>query len=412
MSYFKLLVFALLSVLFFNAYAQPPSRARAIEMIIAGDNSLQMLDLERALDFYNQAIGLDPTYADAYMKRSNAYAISGRNTEAQADYNKALELNPYINYIYDKRGKIQVLIADFMGTLIDVENAGTVKPEIGDMMQQLILVDLRKSYPQPLTTIDSLVSENKATAELLAVRALAQWENGELNNALASAEDAIALNPKNAFAHNIYGLLLLENGDLNKALQTFDKAIELDTKFGYAYINRGRTYSLLGNMESALQDFNNAILFDSTNALSHYARGIYYKELGNADAAITDYTSAINLQPNFSDAYFSRGFAEKMKGVYTDALIDYDRAIELNPYSALYFNNRGIVKTIAGKNFEAEKDYRMAISLQPDYAAAYHNLGMTLIMNHSRDEGCRNIQTSISKGLTIDKDLFRYFCAQ
>lgn len=413
MSYAKLFTLALFSILLITtAFAQPPSRGRAIEMIIAGDNSLQMLDLERAIEFYSSAISLDPSYADAYMKRSNAFAISGRNTEAQADYNKALELNPYINYIYDKRGKIQVLIADFMGTLIDVDKANTIKPEIGDMMQSLILADMRKAYPQKLSTIDSLVSEQQATVELLTIRALALWENGDLSGAVRTAEEAIAMGPSDAFTKNVFGLLLIQTGNYEGALIAFNDAIKLNDKYAEAFLNRGRTFSLLSNKVQALQDFNKALQLDTANAMAYYARGIYFKELGNADAAIADYTALINLRPNFADAYFSRGFAEKMKGIYTDALIDYDRAIELNPNSALYYNNRGIVKTIAGRNFEAEKDYKMAISLQPDYAAAYHNLGMTLIMNHSRDEGCSNIETSINKGLVIDKEIYRYFCAQ
>ncbi len=402
----------LLLLLFTTTHAQVASRGQATEMIIAGDNSLQMLDIEKAIEFYTSAISLDPGFADAYLKRSNAFAIAGRNTEARIDYEKALAINPYINYVYDKRAKIQVLIADFMGKLIDLDKAATMEPETGDMMQLFILQDLRAAYPENIFTIDSLIDAGQVTPKLMTIKALALWSVDEVNTAQQLLEDLLAKNANDAFAQNVYGLLLIETGTYTKALTAFNKAIGLDSKYAYAYLNRGRVHDLLADKTKALKDLNTAILLDTTNALAFYARGMFYKGLGNADAAIQDYTSVIKLRPNFADAYFSRGFAEKMKGVFTDALIDYDRAIELNPNDAVYFNNRGIVKVIAGKNFDAEKDFKRAISLQPDYAAAYHNLGMTQIMNHSRNEGCDNIETSINKGLITDKDIYRYFCAQ
>jgi len=299
-----------------------------------------------------------------------------------------------------------------MGKLIDLDKAATMEPETGDMMQQFILQDLRATYPETILTIDSLIDAGQGTPKLLTIKALALWSVDEVNTAQLLLEDVLAQNANNTFAQNIYGLLLIETGAYPKALAAFNKAISLDGKYAYAYLNRGRVHDLLADKTNALKDLNTAILLDSTNALAFYARGMFYKGLGNADAAIQDYTSVIKLRPNFADAYFSRGFAEKMKGIFTDALLDYDRAIELNPNDAVYFNNRGIVRVIAGKNFEAEKDFKRAISLQPDYAAAYHNLGMTQIMNHSRNEGCSNIETSINKGLTTDKDIYRYFCAQ
>jgi tetratricopeptide (TPR) repeat protein len=407
---FATLLFILL--LFTTTQAQVASRGQATEMIIAGDNSLQMLDIEKAIEFYTSAISLDPGFADAYLKRSNAFAIAGRNTEARIDYDKALAINPYINYVYDKRAKIQVLIADFMGKLIDLDKAATMEPETGDMMQQFILQDLRAAYPENILTIDSLIDAGQVTPKLMTIKALALWSVDEVNTAQQVLEDLLAKNANDAFAQNVYGLLLIETGTYTKALTAFNKAIGLDSKYAYAYLNRGRVHDLLADKTKALKDLNTAILLDTTNALAFYARGMFYKGLGNADAAIQDYTSVIKLRPNFADAYFSRGFAEKMKGVFTDALIDYDRAIELNPNDAVYFNNRGIVKVIAGKNFDAEKDFKRAISLQPDYAAAYHNLGMTQIKNHSRNEGCDNIETSINKGLITDKDIYRYFCVQ
>lgn len=412
MSYVKLFTLTLFSTLFINAYAQPPSRGRAIEMLIAGDNSLQMLDLEKAIDFYNQAIGIDPSFADAYMKRSNAYAIAGRNTEAQVDYNKALELNPYIDYLYDSRAKIKVMIADFKGSFIDIDKTALVQPQETNMVQKMVQAQMRNQYPGSIAQWDSLISSDQTKANYYLNRALALWESDEPNSAMMDIADAIKLDPNSATAYNVLGLLHIELGNYDDAIEAFTKALELNGKYTQAYFNRGRAYNLAEDNEPALADLNIAIKQDTSYTLAYFSRAMVYKSMGNTGAAISDYSKVIEQQPTLADAYFSRGFSRKKMGDYTGARRDYDQVLVLTPNEASAYNNRGVLKVIADDLFGAEKDFRMAISLMPDYAVAYHNLGMCLIMNHSRNEGCSQLQTSLNKGIATDKNIFRYFCAQ
>jgi Flp pilus assembly protein TadD len=135
-----------------------------------------------------------------------------------------------------------------------------------------------------------------------------------------------------------------------------------------------------------------------------------YKGLGDTKAAIADYDKVIAIYPEFADAYFSRGFAKKMLGDFGGAIRDYDRAILLNPNDPSQFNNRGILRVLADDFAGAARDFRAAISLQPEYAIVYHNFGMSLIMNHSRSEGCDYLQTSIDQGFESGRDQHKYFC--
>lgn len=396
----------------FAAMAQPPSRGRATEMIIAGDNSLQMLDIEKALDFYSSAISLDPGFADAYMKRANAYAIAGRNVEAQMDYNMALQINPYIDYLYDRRAKVKILVADFKGSLVDIDKASLLRPTGGDLMQGYVLAYLRGIFPTNINTLDSLINVDTLNSQNLAIRALARWETDDLNGAIVDAEDALQRNPTNAMALNIMGLLQLENGNYATALESFNAALSIDENFAIAYLNRGRTHLLLENHTDAILDMDKAISLDSNFTLAYLSRAMLHKGLGNAPEAITDYDKVIKLEPNLAEAFASRGFAKKMLTDYAGALRDYDRAIVLDPTDASAFNNRGILRVLADDFAGAAKDFRAAINLEPDYAVAYHNLGMSLIMNYSRTEGCEYLQTSISKGFGLANEEYKYFCTQ
>jgi len=52
------------------------------------------VDYDRALTDFGEAIRLNPSYARAYLARSWVYAKKGADTQAKADRQKALELDP------------------------------------------------------------------------------------------------------------------------------------------------------------------------------------------------------------------------------------------------------------------------------------------------------------------------------
>ena len=74
-----------------------------------------------AIADYNQAIQLNPKYAEAYNNRGNVYYNQGKYDLAIADYNESIRLNnpklwlPYNNrgIVYDDQGKYDLAIADY-----------------------------------------------------------------------------------------------------------------------------------------------------------------------------------------------------------------------------------------------------------------------------------------------------------
>ncbi|MBK6830005.1 MAG: tetratricopeptide repeat protein [Flavobacteriales bacterium] len=124
----RILLTALLALAVTAVHAQTNNRLDAVQLIQLGDAQLRFGNSELALQHYTNAIQKDIAFADAYMKRAMLLSRLGQNTQALADMDRALELNPYSEYIFDRRAKVKFLLNDIKGAEDDLARAVALKP--------------------------------------------------------------------------------------------------------------------------------------------------------------------------------------------------------------------------------------------------------------------------------------------
>ena len=82
-----------------------------------------------AVNDYTRAIRLNPSYADAYIKRGMlCYKILKRYEEALSDFDRAVELNPECAAAYLHRGVVKCHLLKFPEALIDFDRAIELDP--------------------------------------------------------------------------------------------------------------------------------------------------------------------------------------------------------------------------------------------------------------------------------------------
>src|SRR5438309_715191 len=214
---------------------QPTQNTEAYQLYLRGRyfwNKRTGPDLQKAIDYFKQAIDKDPNYALAYVGLGDAYILlSGFGAArpqdsfplAEAAAKKALEIDDNLAEAHTTLGfSLCVHHFDFAGSIREFDRAIALNP-------------------------------NYATAHhwfgdgpLLAV--------GQFDRAIAEGKRALELDPLSVIITADLGADYLVARRYDEAIEQFHKAIDLDPRFYYAHWNLAEALELKGNLHGALAE--------------------------------------------------------------------------------------------------------------------------------------------------------------
>lgn len=120
-------------------------------------------------------------------------------------------------------------------------------------------------------------------------------QEGNLEQALALAEQAIAEEPREALFYGLRGDVRLARENYQKALADYNQAIQRNDRFFYFYNQRGLVKKALGKLDSARQDLQQSLALLPT-ATANKALGDLALARGERQNAIAYYQKAANAQ--------------------------------------------------------------------------------------------------------------------
>ena len=253
------------------------------------------------------------------------------------------------------------------------------EPQHFDSLHLLGVIALQNQNPFAAVRLIGLAIEHAPTvAEFhsnlgLALKDLAQWDD-----ALASLDQSIRLNPGSAQAHFNRGIILqaLEKPEL--AVACFEKASTFQPDYAEAHFHLGLTLQQLQRPDLALESYDRALAYQPRDARTHYNKGVAQQALGKFAASVHSYDQAIDCEPGYAEAYFNRGVALHQLRDLDAAVASYARVLQLQPGHAEAYSNLGVAQQDLGQLEMAVASYRSAVAIKPDYAAAHYNLGLAL----------------------------------
>jgi tetratricopeptide (TPR) repeat protein len=205
--------------------------------------------LDRALEYFQEAVQIDPQYALGYAGLADAYFILGDN-----------------------------------GFLSPQETSPKAKAAV------------RKA----LELDDSLAEAHATQASLL------QFSDWDWNGAAREFNRALELNPGYATAHHWHSQLLSSLGRHQEAIAEIKKARTLDPLSPRINANVGAALSFAGHKDEAIQELQKALAFGPDHAITHRYLSSAYSEKGMHEKAIAEAQKAIQDGDSLGDLNFAR----------------------------------------------------------------------------------------------------------
>ena len=259
--------------------------------------------------------------------------------------------------------------------------------------------------------------------------AFAQNQAGRVEDAIASYEQAIRLDPGNAETENGVGDFLVTSEKLAQAIPHYRRALEIDpTLFGTRRnlgialyktgrpeeavaqyrlalakkpddsemeANLGKALSDLGRQSESIAHLKRALEIDSHNAEAENSLGLALAGSGRREEGIAHLQNALKLNPEFAEARNNLGFALAGAGRPDEAIFQFEQALRLKPAFNQAHNNLGFALASTGRRKEAIAQFEEALKVEPSDPKAQFNLAVLLEMDNRIQEAVAHLKEAV-----------------
>ena len=225
-------------------------------------NKITEPGMKEAIAYFQQAINLDPGYAEAYASLGSCYGILGNLTAIPPD-----ESFP--------RNKAAALKA------LELDDA------VSEAHAQLGYASVFYDHDWPRAEIEFRRALELNPSNANAHRGLAQYfvSNARFDDSLVEIEQARKLDPLSLGINSDQGWFLHFARRPDEAIAQLRKTLELDPSFGVAHFTLGNAYELKGEFDQAISEYQTAIALSGNLSGRIGSLGHAYALAGKKDDA-------------------------------------------------------------------------------------------------------------------------------
>jgi TolB-like protein/Tfp pilus assembly protein PilF len=241
---------------------RPTENGEAYKLYLRGRfywNKRSAGSVNKAMDYFQQAIDRDPNYALAYAGLADCYYVTFFNNftisqaesaaKARAAATKALELDPALAEAHASMGKvIELFDWDFAGAEREFRRALVINPGYATGLQWYAeLLENLGRYDESLAMIRRAQEADPFSLIINAVHGQILSRSGRTNEALAQFQKTLDLERNFSLGHFLFGLALVRDGKNEEAVKELEQAVQSSPEspvyrsmLAYGYAQTGR----------------------------------------------------------------------------------------------------------------------------------------------------------------------------
>ncbi|MEX0707579.1 MAG: tetratricopeptide repeat protein [Woeseia sp.] len=334
--------------------------------------------LADAIDYFDQALDLDPGFAPAHagMCRGyvQSYTVGGDPSfidAAEASCSSALTSNPNLYMVYTA---------------------------LGDLYRQTSrIAQAENAYLHALGKNDQDVDALLGLARVLV-------RQNRIDEAEDRLKQAIHMQPGNWTSINALGSFYFATGDYDQAADSFRKVVYLDPANWQAHGNLGSALAMAGRFDDAAAALQNSIdISPQQTTLSNLGAIFYY--MGDFTEAVRIHRQALDLDPNSNIVWLNLADALYFAGDEGAAQEAFARAAELSE-SRLAVNSGDVeslhalawAQMMAGNGKQARELVDRTLSISPNDPFVYYYDALVRVRSGDLPGAFGSIEKAIAAG--------------
>lgn len=256
-----------------------------------------------AVEAFEQAVRLEPNYAEAWSNLGAALRETGRLHDALESCDRAMKFVP-----------------------------GNVR---GLMNRANVLFDLNR-YQDASLVCEKLLRTNPGISEAHFLKGAIDQKMGRYDAAILSYDQAISIKPDYADAYFNRGKCFGKLKLTEESLRSYEAAIDLRPDFSQAWVNRGVALYNLMQYEESLASYDTAIGLDPKNAEAFSNRANVLQVLGNSEEVLKSHDAALAIEPEYAEACWNKALSLLLYGDYREGWRLYESRRSVSKYSIFF----------------------------------------------------------------------------
>lgn len=225
-----------------------------------------------------------------------------------------------------------------------------------------------------LAFLEAKIKQEPKNAELYYERGRVLLQLDEVNDAIGSLTQAIALDGGEEKYHLLLADAHLMNGSVKESYADLQEVLNINPKNIDAFLKIGEIALFSRDYNRSLESIDKAIALDNLNPKAYYMRGYLFLEKGDTTEAIRNLRKTIDLDNEYSSAYellgllfINRNDPLGVEYLTTVTTLSPSNTVALYALALYYQENDDVEK--------AENFYNKVLAINPLHSDALHNLG-------------------------------------